>query len=825
MRVVSLTGTRCHFTIGLYNHSVLRSLLLILALAFTCSGLAQTEGPRIRNAQAGFGGQFRNRHWTPLVVDIENPGPERTGLLVAELETAFTRQRVQFTRPVILPAQSFRQFEFPIQPDLRPSQPDKVRFDRVVSVKLTDGGLHTWSQTEAIGSQVAEDAFFLLIADASFGGYRGLRDMSIGVERRVFARAQTAPINIPRRPLNLRGFDALVLAGLSDTELSPLQLHSLRDYVEVGGHLIVLPSAKPGISPALAEFLPGAFVSTQRVETLPEVAGGFVFTNGVGIARLVPGRGDVTVGARERPWTISRSVGAGRVTMLAFEAGSEDFSMWPGAKDFWRDLLGNVPQFLHHADRLLSRDTQVEHVLASLAGLKVLSRQGVRFYLVAVCGVLLLVLTGFRFTVKPERGWAVAAALALLLGIGAVTASTRWKSAPEPFLNEVFVNTARSGEDTGRVQAALGLFSPTEQKFNLHTSTDAVSLMPGRSSLTPPELIRMDYEARLSVNDLEVRADDLRTLMGRAPQTTMHAPVLRVRIGAEGLSLLVSNRSDVVLSGAFVKFNRLVVPLADVARGAKVEKVGLRTNARSDSTELLRSARQQDRERLREAFFPTPVYSADSQMSYDERRFQRLLRGREPQPVLFSWSDTPTFPLAAIEPAVARRAIGLLAVEGTIEFSGPSLLLPAGVMPMQLRNLGAYSFERTEGCFAGGRPGQVAVEFSLPLGCPAMVAQELMVHFEFRGASFLPELYVAGNDLDLQGDLAQLVARMERIPGGLPARVPKPERFLYAGARSLIVLVNVAHSAEGKRLGTSMNPNLHTWQIRDLDLELKGTTP
>ncbi len=804
---------------------MLRPFVLALVLAFACDGLAQQDAPRIRNAQAGFGGQFRNRHWIPLVVDIENPGPARTGLLVAETETAFTRQRVQFTRPVILPAQSFRQFEFPILPDLRPVLSDKVRFDRVVSVKLTDGGLQTWSQNEAIGSQVAEDAFFVLIADAGFGGYRGLRDMTIGVERRIFARAQTAPKNLPRRPLNLRGFDALVMGGLAETDLSPLQLHSLRDYVELGGHLIVLPSAMPGISPALAELLPGTLVSTQRVETLPEVAGGFVFTNGVGIARLVPERGEVTVGTRERPWIVSRASGAGRVTMLAFEAGSEDFSVWPGAKNYWRELLGNAPQFLHHADRLLSRDSQVERVLASLAGMKVLSRHGVLLYLGGVCGALLLVLGAFRFTARPERGWAVAAVLALALGIGAVTASARWKSAPEPFLNEVFVATARSGEDTGQVQAALGLFSPTERKFNLRTSTDSASLSPGRSALTPPELLRMDYEAQLSLNELAVRADDLRTLIGRAPQTAVRAPVLRARIGAEGFAVVVSNRSDAVLSGAFVKFNRFVAPLPDVAPGAQIERAGLRVNARRDSTELLRSARQQDRERLRETFFPTPVYSADPSMSYDERRFQRLLRGREPQPVLFSWSDAPAFPLSSIEPPVARRAVGLLAVEGGIEFAGPALLLPPGVMPMQLRNLGAHAFERTEGNFAGGRPGQVAIEFSLPPGCPTLEAREMTVHFEFRGTAFQPELYVAPGNFDMQGDIARLVARMEKISTPLPARVPDPGRFVHAGARSVIIVVNVTHTAEGKRLGTTMNPNLHTWQIRDLDLELKGTTP
>ena len=804
---------------------MLRPVLLALTLAFAGMAQAQPEPPRIKNAQAGFSGQFRNRHWTPLTVDIENPGPARTGLLVAEVEGVFTKQLVQFTRPVFLPAQSVRQFEFPILPDARPGQPDKVRMERVVSVKLTDGGLHTWSQNEAIGNQVGEDAFFLLICDANFTGYRGLRDTTIGPERRIFARALVPLKNLPRRPLELRGFDALALGGLTEVEPSPLQLAAVRDYVAAGGHLILLPSSAPGLSPALAELLPGTFVSTQRVETLPAVAGEFVFTNGVTSARLIAGRGEVLAGTRERPWVLTRNAGAGRVTMLAFDAGSVEFNAWPGAKDYWRELLGNAPQFLHHADRLLVRAPQTERVLASLSGIKVLSRSGVLLYLTSVCGGLLLVLAAFRFTARPERGWAVAGGLALLIGIAAVTLAARWKGAPEPFLNEVYVATARSGEDVGRVQAALGLFSPAERTFQVQATADNVSLVPARSSLTPPEGFRLDYEARLAVSNLAVRADDLRTFIGRAPQTDAPAPLLRASLGADGLSLTVSNRSRVPLSAPFLKFNRFIAPLPDVPAGAQWERTGLRVNAHRISTELLRSARQQERERLREAFFPTPVYSGDLAMTYDERRFQKLLRGREPQPVLFSWSDAPAFPLASIEPPVARRAVGLLAVEGSLEFTGPTLLLPPGVMPLQLRNLGAHAFERGDGCFAGGRAGLVAVEFSLPPGCPELTAQELAVHFEFRGAAFQAEVFVAPVGFDLSGDLLQLLPRLERLGATTPLRVPEPGRFVRPGTRSVTVVVNVAYSAEGKQLGITMNPNLHVWQLRDLDLELKGTTP
>lgn len=800
-------------------------VLLLLAIAATGGVCAQDNTPTLRGAQAGFTGQFRNRNWTPLHLLVENPGPARQALLVAETDGVTSGQRLQFTRPVFLPAQSILQVELPILPDLLPRPPERVRFSSVANVRLTDGGVQTWGQTEVIGSQVPEDAFFALLTDTNFTGYRHLRDFTVGPERRNFARAQVAPKNLPRRPLELRGFDAIVLGHPGETELSPLQLHALRDYVEQGGHLLVLPTCAPGVSPALAELLPGTFVSPQRVETLPAVAGEFIFTNGLAVARLVAERGEVLFGTRDSPWALVRSVGAGRVTMLGFDAGSEEFSIWPGAKEFWREQFGAGAPLLHNADRLLTRSPQAERVLASLSGLKVPARGTVLLYLAGVCGGLLLVLGAFRFTTRPERGWAVAAIFALVTGVSAVAAANRWKSAPEPFLNEVHVTTARSGADTGRVQALLGVFSPAERSYQLRTAADTASLSPGRSRLTPPETLRLDYEAQQSVSNLAVRADDQRTLVGRAPKAETRAPAFHARLGEDGLSLTLTNRSDAPLSAPFLKFNRFVIPLPDVPPGGRLERSGLRVNAHETTTGLVRSTREQERERLREAFFPTPVYSAEFAQSYDERRFARLLRGRELLPVLFSWSDAPAFPLAAIEPPAARRAIGLLAVEGELDYAGPTLLLPAGVMPAHTRNLDAYAYERGDGCYAGGRPAHLGIEFTLPPGCPPLEARELTIHFEFRGAAFEPAIHVAPGDFPLQGEIGQLLSRMTKLPAGLPARVPEPGRLLGAGRRSVLVVVSVAHSAEGKRLGHSMNPNLHTWQVRHLDLELKGVTP
>jgi len=797
---------------------------MLLALVAAGIGQTQTEPPRVRHVQVGIGGQFRNRHWTPVAVDVENTGPARTGQLVVELDGNLSGQRLEFIRPVTLPANSYRRFEFPVFPDAPNPLGVKRSMERVVQVKLTDGGLQVWSRNEGLGHKVAEDAVFLLVCDTTFAGYRGLREVPIGAEKRMLSKAQVQPKNLPRRPLDLRGFDAVVLGGLADYAPTPLQLQALHDFVAQGGHLIVVPSAAPGISPALAEQLPGTFLSPQRLETLPPLTGEFIFTNGLATSRLVPGTGEVTVGTRDRPWAISRTVGAGRVTMLGFEAGSEEFSVWPGSTNFWRELLA-PPQFLHHADRLMARSVAAERVLAGLSGMKVVSRQWVLVYLLSASGLVLLALIAFRFTSKPERGWAIATPVALCLGVGAVVMAARWKTSPQPLLNEVYLATARSGEDGACVQAALGVYSPTEQSYDLLTATDAASLLPGRSGVNPPEVFRLGYENQLAVSNLAVRADDLRTLSGRAPQPALRAPTVHTRISTDGLSVTISNRTEVALAEPFLKFNRFVVPLPTIAPGARLEHHA--TNQHLSATApLVRSARQEQRDRVSRIFFPEPVYSGDVKVSFDELRFNRLLRGRELLPALFSWSDRPAFPITAVHPAVTRDAIGLLAVEGSVEYLGPSLLLPRGVMPLQIQNMGAYLFLRGEGCFAGGRAGNLAIEFSLPAGCPDLVAQELTLHFEYRGTAFEPEVFIGPGGVSVPEDTrTALQPGLTKLAGPMPARVPNPERLLRPGQRSVVVVLRVNASAEGKRIGFMSNPDLHVWQIRNLDLELKGTIP
>ena len=115
-------------------------------------------------------------------------------------------------------------------------------------------------------------------------------------------------------------------------------------------------------------------------------------------------------------------------------------------------------------------------------------------------------------------------------------------------------------------------------------------------------------------------------------------------------------------------------------------------------------------------------------------------------------------------------------------------------------------------------------EFALPPGCPPFEAEEATVSFGFRGTAFFPEVFVGAGDLEATEATERMLARFQKVEnvGGV-WRIPSLAKVWGPQARKLLVAVRVEHTDEGKRLTVSPTANFHLWQVRDLDLELRGT--
>ncbi|NQU11677.1 hypothetical protein HQ590_12860 [bacterium] len=798
------------------------SVTLVGLVVLSALSRAEPDVPRLRNAQAGFGAQIRNRAWTPLMVEIENPGAARTALLVGECRAEFAGQRVLFQRPVHLPAESFRRFEFPILPDLRePYTGERVNISPILLLRLTDGHLHEWDRLEVLANPLPEDCYFVLFADSEMSSYTFLRDTTVGPEKRPLGRAVIRPRALPKRVLDYQGVDALVLGRFDDDPPGPLQVQALRDWVTGGGHLIVLPTAAD--APAKLQALyPVVHLGTNTVETIPEVAGSTRFADGIGFARLVPRDGTVRLGTPARPIVVQRRQGLGRVTALALDTNARPYQNWPDAAALFLELFADPPQFHQYADRVLERAPAATGILSSLAGIRVPGRRALLGYLAVVGGAIVLVLLLARLTRVPEWGWAAAVIVALAGGAVAVGAALRWKAQPAPFLSELSVVVVPRGGQSAGVRSLLGLFSPQDTGYQLGFDSGRVALRPGRSVRTPPETITFDYEDLPTVADWRVRENDIRVVTGSGPRAPGPLPRAEITVGADGLSAKVSNLLDQDLQDCFFKYHRFVVPVGDLVAGENWERQGLSVSADGYTSRLVRSATDELRTRVRAVFFPDPVFSLQRLFSFEEHRFFSHYRGRETGPVCYGWTDSPEFPVATVTPPVRRRAVTLWAVEPTVRFAGDRILLPKGSLELRLFSKAAATHDRGGGRFAGMRPALIQVEFRLPDGCPPLHVEEATVHLQFRGSAFAPVVLVAPADRVTTAN--NLLEGYRQLTGSPPWRLSRADRDWFdPQTRSLTLAVRVDAAPGMAGTGEAMLLGLSQWQVRELDVELKGS--
>ena len=167
---------------------------LLLPSAVRAEG---TGTPQIRSATIGFHAQFRNRFWTPLTVEVVNDGPACVGALVVEARGHFAGQMTSLVRPVVLPARSLRQFEFPVLPDLAPTDfvsPEGA--PTICTVKLTDGRARVFDKTDVISKPNAEESLFVLVSDNRYSSYKFLNGLVVGAAKRLVSRAVCPPVGI-----------------------------------------------------------------------------------------------------------------------------------------------------------------------------------------------------------------------------------------------------------------------------------------------------------------------------------------------------------------------------------------------------------------------------------------------------------------------------------------------------------------------------------------------------------------------------------------------------------------------------------------------------
>ena len=211
-----------------------------------------------------------------------------------------------------------------------------------------------------------------------------------------------------------------------------------------------------------------------------------------------------------------------------------------------------------------------------------------------------------RLIRQPMAGWAAALLLALGAGFAAVLSGRPPADATAAQLIEIYQARGSSGGATFAVQSAFGVYAPLGGDFRIRGVGESILPRPGAEFATPPERFEAWWTDRLEIPALQVRPRAVRAL---AVECTAEdaAPEVELTYGVDGVRVRVRNLGPAPLEDAFVRVERLVVPLGDVPAGGAREVSARPDAARRDviySARAVRRLRDLARERLFAALYP-----------------------------------------------------------------------------------------------------------------------------------------------------------------------------------------------------------------------------
>lgn len=789
------------------------------AAALLSAAAASGAEPELLNAMAGQGGKQRNSTWGKLEVSLRREGGASAPVVIrAGNRPAAPGSGLIFERSAALPRDALLYFGMPAFAD-RPRGVDEGIL-AVYDVNLLDeDGLASFQRMKALAMLTSPYHPHLLICDRRGISYNFVSKLRIGEHHHSCARMVAHPADLPERASGYAPFDAVVIGALGENVLSGAQVTALREWLSAGGLLIFTPGPdlRNGPGRPWSAWLPAIYGSGDTVERVPELdVYGSRFAAPEGLRRYAMTRaaGDVLAGTADEPLAVGADANGGRIVALSFDAGNESFQQWDGARAFWNEVLRWPSLLDRYAGRILEKDETVKAVLAQFAGVEVLSRRRATQYLVAVAAVLLASLLVFRRTRRPERGWSVAVALAVLAGAAAVLGARLIKAAPRPSIDEVYVARGNSADATCNAQGVLGLYAPRDTRFPLRGADRHALLRPTETDGASPVVFRV--EPVLATDGLPVRADSIRYLTASGRAQAGPLPEVRLRCGEQGLSCDIANPGAGPLEDGFVRVRRFIAPFGDLAGRATLRDLRLKAGRTGApplySRRLVKESLDAWRAQVRRVLFP-PDTGAGPELQHLTGLPPLPIENEWRKPMFYYWSDQPALPVATSDTGTARRAMGLWCVRARTEYADGRLLLPAGFLRRVLPDKPAHVQEHHHGALRGRRSARLEAVFSLPEDAPDLEVDGLRVFFAFESDSFDAELLIARQR---GGETV-----FEPLAGGLQREPESPSMCYDPETRSVKLAVDITSSAAaGKAAGPLMA--MRQWSIDGLEVELAG---
>jgi hypothetical protein len=316
---------------------LLWALLLVLTLAAFPTGAQESEDPVTLLVEAGYDNYFRVDYWLPVRVQIRNEGAAINGRITVRPESSGRAVTTAYSSPIELPTGSEKTSFLYIQASSLASS---------ILVELIDNeGVRIAEVRVGLVPIDPHDSLYMLVSGTAASNIP-FNTIAAGGYIARLGRWELA--NFPLDVAALLALDTLVFYDVNTDEMSVGQRDALRQWLSLGGHLIVIggPSWTQTAS-GIGDLLPFTPENSSNVESLGALSA-FVGDTASLESPAVVTTGTVAEGARSLISTpeglallVRGTLGAGTVDYLSVDPGLEPLRSWAAMPNFWFALLAS----------------------------------------------------------------------------------------------------------------------------------------------------------------------------------------------------------------------------------------------------------------------------------------------------------------------------------------------------------------------------------------------------------------------------------------------------------------------------------------------------
>jgi hypothetical protein len=445
------------------------------------SGAVFADDPSAISIQVevGFEGKERVGFWIPVIVDLENQGPDFDGeVQISDPSSGNPSYSMgpmyqsRYVCDVVLPRGSHKRVTvyFPF-------------FSAVprLEVDLVSGG-KTVDSVEPTMSVIGEQDLFIGVVGQRTSAWNLLTTLDLPVQGSRVEVVPLATTGFPERPEVLEAFDIIALGDVRAEAFSPGSLEALEGWVAGGGTLVLSGGANgksnlKGLPGPLLPVVPGDAVQLGSVSALEQMGSeplSALLLPTITESRAVSGR--VLVREGDTPLAVLGSYGNGRVLFLAFDPVAQPLAGWGGMAQVWEELLfQSLPPSILSGSQLnqggpSAISTQwLYNLSGAVSNLPALELPSANLLVGLIVGYILLVgpvsYLILRRLRRPGLAWATIPVLVLLFSSGAYFMAVQAKGSDVQVSAATIVERA-SGADWARVRQMVGVLAPSEGDYH-----------------------------------------------------------------------------------------------------------------------------------------------------------------------------------------------------------------------------------------------------------------------------------------------------------------------------------------------------------------------